>query len=335
MNDKIDFIVTWVDGNDEAWRKQKEAYSPTGSKGDNGANRYRDWGLMRYWFRGVEKFAPWVNKVFFVTCGQIPSWLNTEHPKLKLVTHEEYMPASALPTFNSFAIEMGFNRIEGLSEQFVLFNDDMFFIDHVEPTLFFRDGLPCDYAALDAISPSGDFWHVVVNDMNIINQNFSKRKCMRENLGKWYSLKDIRSTIRTVQLTYPWELFSGIRSYHIALPYLKSEFEAMWERFPDQFNATVHHRFRCNEDNSHWLIRYWRLASGQFYPLSQRYGIYKGMASEEKIAKIIDVISGQKKKEICINDTYQGDEFEKVQRMLQKAFESILPEPSSFEKNCR
>lgn len=332
MNDKIDFVVTWVDGNDEAWRKRKEAFTSAGSTYAVGVNRYRDWGLMRYWFRGVEKFAPWVNKVFFVTCGQTPPWLNTEHPKLKLVSHEEYMPASALPTFNSRAIEMGIHRLEGLSEQFVLFNDDMFLIDHVEPTLFFRDGLPCDYAVLDEITPTDEFWHVIVNDMILINQNFSKRKCLRENPGKWYSLKDVRSTRRTVRLSRPWEKFSGMRDFHIALPYLKSEFEAMWKRFPEQLNATVHRRFRSNEDINHWLIRYWRLASGQFYPLSQRYGIYKGMTGENT-SRIADIVSGQKKKEICINDTYQGEEVEKIQRMLQKAFDSILPEPSSFEKD--
>ncbi len=332
MNDKIDFIVTWVDGNDEAWRKRKAAFAPTGSEELIGVNRYRDWGLMRYWFRGVEKFAPWVNKVFFVTCGQIPSWLNTEHPKLKLVSHEEYMPASALPTFNSNSIEMCFNRIESLAERFVLFNDDMFLIDYVEPTLFFRDGLPCDFAALDTIIPNGEFWHVIVNDMILINQNFSKRKCLRENWGKWYSLKDVRSMRRTLLLSHPWKEFSGMRDFHLALPYLKSEFEAMWERFPDRLNATVHHRFRSNEDVNHWLIRYWRLASGQFHPLSQRYGIFEGISTEKNINKIDDLISGQKRKEICINDSYHGDEFEKVQRRLQKAFESILPEPSSFEK---
>ena len=28
--------------------------------------RYRDWDILKYWFRGVEKYAPWVNKVYLL-----------------------------------------------------------------------------------------------------------------------------------------------------------------------------------------------------------------------------------------------------------------------------
>ena len=83
MSDKIDFIVTWVDGNDPEWQKTRNEYLGIKTSEDNaGVQRYRDWDLMRYWFRGVEKFAPWVNKVYFVTCGQRPERLNPDHPKL-------------------------------------------------------------------------------------------------------------------------------------------------------------------------------------------------------------------------------------------------------------
>ncbi len=331
MNESIDFVVTWVDGNDNAWQRRKAAYNAEGSETYVGVNRYRDWGLMRYWFRGVERFAPWVNKVFFVTCGQTPKWLNTEHPKLQLVSHEEYMPTSALPTFNSNAIELGIHRMKGLSEQFVLFNDDIFLIDHIEPTMFFKNGLPCDYAALEIFFPRTEFMHVMLNDMVLINENFSKKSCVKENPRKWFSFKQPRDACKNMLLYFPGNVFSGLTGYHNAMPYRKSEFEAVWERFPEKLNETVHRRFRSCEDNSHLLIRYWRLASGQFYPESQKYA--KNTRIEEStVSKIVDIISQQKKKEICINDEYKGKEFEKVQARLQQAFEQILPEPSSFEK---
>lgn len=332
MAEKIDFVVTWVDGNDEKWKKQKEKYAPIGGgEAHVGVARYRDWDLMRYWFRGVDKFAPWVNNVFFVTCGQVPEWLNIRHPKLKLVSHEEYMPKDALPTFNSNAIELKIHEIKGLSEQFVLFNDDMFLIDHIEPTMFFYNGLPCDYASLDYIQPRSDFWHAVLNDMILINNNFSLKKCMTENRKIWLSLKDIRSSLRTIRLSYRRKYFCGIKSYHNAIPYLKSEFDAMWERFPEKLNKTVHHKFRCNEDNMHWLIRYWRLASGQFYPRSQRYSVLKSVICDKDVSHVTEIITHQKKKEICINDDYKGEKFETMKRILQDAFTTILPEPSSFE----
>ena len=330
MEENIDFVVTWVDGNDEAWQKQKAAFSSGCNNENDGIVRYRDWDLMRYWFRGVEKYAPWVNKVYFVTCGQIPKWLNTNHPKLKIVFHSEYMPATALPTFNSRAIEFCFHRLEGLSEKFVLFNDDMFLIDSVEPTLFFKNGLPCDYAALNIIVPTKEFVHTIVNDTILINRNFSPRQCFKEHPWKWFSLKDIRSTLKTILLC-PFPAFLRFKDYHNVIPYTKSEFMTMWERFPEKINSTVHHRFRSDEDITHWVIRYWRLASGQFYPTSQRYSCYVELDTWKNIAKAINIISHQKKKEICINDVYQGNEFEQCKASLQKAFETILPTPSSFE----
>ena len=76
---KIDFVIPWVDGNDPKWKTEKDKYSPSKADDSNSANRYRDWGLLPYWFRAAEKFTPWVNKIYFVTWGHIPAFLNAEH----------------------------------------------------------------------------------------------------------------------------------------------------------------------------------------------------------------------------------------------------------------
>ena len=71
--EKIDFVLTWVDGSDPDWLAQRREYQP-GRGTDAGESRYRDWDNLQYWFRGVEKFAPWVNKIYFVTWGHVPKW---------------------------------------------------------------------------------------------------------------------------------------------------------------------------------------------------------------------------------------------------------------------
>lgn len=150
---KIDFILTWVDGNDDKWREERNRYDLNGELGNKSVH-YRDWGTLKYWFRGVEKFAPWVHKIHFVTCGQVPEWLNVDHPKINLVNHEDYMPPKYLPTFSANPIELNFHRIKDLSEQFVYFNDDTFL---TAPTLeedFFTNGLPCDSMGFSALIPS-------------------------------------------------------------------------------------------------------------------------------------------------------------------------------------
>ena len=92
MNQKIDFVIMWVDGSDPAWLEEKNKYLEKKIDTSNAINRYRDMGLLKYWFRGVEKLTPWVNKVHFVTWGHIPSWLNTNNPKLNIVKHEDFIP---------------------------------------------------------------------------------------------------------------------------------------------------------------------------------------------------------------------------------------------------
>ncbi len=151
MEDAIDFVIVWVDGQDDRWRKQRAAFQTEISKGDDSEERYRDWGLLRYWFRGAERFAPWVRKIHFVTWGHIPLWLNVNHPKLHIVKHEDYIPKEFLPTFNSHVIEMYLHRIKGLSERFVYFNDDMFMIRPLCQTDFFKGGKPCDMLAFQPV----------------------------------------------------------------------------------------------------------------------------------------------------------------------------------------
>ena len=135
----IDFVVLWVDGNDPEWRAEKAKYQGAVTDDSNSVNRFRDWGLMPYWFRAVEKFTPWVHKIHFVTCGHVPEFLNLDHPKLSHVSHSDFLPQAALPTFSSHAIEMNIHRIPGLAEHFVYFNDDMFPLRPMPETAFFRD----------------------------------------------------------------------------------------------------------------------------------------------------------------------------------------------------
>ena len=67
----------------------------------------------------MEQYAPWVNKVYLVTNGTFPEWVNAECPKLVLVRHEDYIPEKFLPTFSSHTIELNMDKIPGLSEHFV------------------------------------------------------------------------------------------------------------------------------------------------------------------------------------------------------------------------
>ncbi|MER5060091.1 glycosyl transferase, partial [Providencia stuartii] len=149
--DKIDFVIPWVDHNDHLWQKDFKQYNTNNKEEDSSFERYRDWGLLKYWFRGVENNAPWVNKIHFITYGHYPDWLNINHPKINIVRHDSYIPSKYLPVFSSHPIEIFINRIPNLSDKFVYFNDDMYLINKVEQTDFFINDKPCDIFSLNAI----------------------------------------------------------------------------------------------------------------------------------------------------------------------------------------
>src|SRR5699024_12847127 len=86
MKRKIDIVKPWVDINDINWQKEKQKYDNNDSK-DSRDIRYRDWDLLKYLFRGIEKNIPWVNKIHFITWGHIPTWMNQSHEKLNIVKH--------------------------------------------------------------------------------------------------------------------------------------------------------------------------------------------------------------------------------------------------------
>lgn len=160
MEKKIDFVVLWVDGNDPEFIREKNKYTPYIEQIDNdedNLHRYRDYGTFNYWFRMVERHAPWVNNIYLITNGQRPKWLNVNHPKLKWVRHEEFIPEEYLPTFNSSAIEMNIHRIDGLSENFVFFNDDMYLIQDVKYSDFFVNEKPKLLAVYEALVPWSSF----------------------------------------------------------------------------------------------------------------------------------------------------------------------------------
>ena len=287
---------------------------------------------MRYWFRGVEKFAPWVNKIHFVTCGQIPKWLNTNNPKINLVNHSDYIPEKYLPTFNSNAIEINLHRIEELSEKFVYFNDDMFLINKVKPQDFFFKGKPCYAAILNAnISHRKNNNHAETANMDIINDYFKKNEVLKKNFFKWFNFKYGKQLIRTICLL-PWNDFPGILNAHLPNAFLKSTFETVWEKEKDVLEETSSHKFRDVMDVNQWIFEDWQLASGNFYPRNAKIGKTYAICDDDDFnQKIYNIIRNQKMKMICVNDMVLETDFESKKKQLLNAFEKILPEKSSFE----
>lgn len=149
----VDIVVTYLNENDEQWQKDynywkdkeiKEGKAQANNRQAFGEERIRQWDAFKYWFRGVEKCCPWVNKVFVVVQNknQIPEWLDTSNPKLRVVFHNEFIPNELLPTFNALTIVMYIANIKDLSENYIICDDDFYFLNPIEKDRFFKYGKP-------------------------------------------------------------------------------------------------------------------------------------------------------------------------------------------------
>lgn len=332
MTEKIDFVVLWVDGADPAWQAQRQQYRPQEKNNGDAKNRYRDWGLMPYWFRCVERYAPWVNQIWFVTNGQVPRWLNRDHPKLKLVSHQDYIPAEFLPTFNSNVIELWLHNLPELSEHFVLFNDDMFLTAPVQSDDFFINGVPVESALLDqASSGSAEdcLPYMLLNNSAVLNKHFRKKTVLKENFRKFFTLKYGSDLLRNVLLA-PFQYFSCFRDPHLPSAYCKETFRKVWQAEGQWLTRCSANRFRSKTDLTHWLMKSWQICEGNFIPRSTRWGRHFELWEDDMNA-ICAAITGQKYRAICLNDSKTDIDFDTLQHRLMETFEKQFPDPSAFE----
>lgn len=340
--EKIDFVLTWVDGSDKAWLATKRKYESsvvalaTSNPEVNDDCRYRDYGLLKYLFRGVERFAPWVNRMFFVTCGQKPDWLDESNPKLRLVDHKEYIPSDYLPTFQSNTIELNLHRIPDLSEHFVLINDDMFFLRPVQPEFFFKKGLPvlpCDLAIPTWLG-WGHSSRILVNNCGVLKRSLDVNHLVWKHFWKYADVGALGFTRAAKNLMS----FAVNRVFipgtfgHLPLPHLKSTLDEIWRKNPQIMDLATRNKFRNDNSVNQWLACAWNMVSGQFYPANEKRRGQLITIDSNSVSQICNIITRQSFPQLCISDRENTPNLDQCFSEVAKAFDKLLPEKSSFEK---
>ena len=244
---KIDIVYLWVDDSDKKWRAQKDKWLEI-IKGEKPVYhdaaidaRWRDNGEFLCSLRSVDKFAPWVNHIYIITgFNQVPKWLNTKHPKITIVPHEQIIPHDALPTFNATAIEMCIPNIPGLSEHFLLMNDDMFFNHPLTPKYFY-------------------------DTHGRAKVRFSNHAHYTKNIGEWMTRVDEYSQtlilsakiIDTVFGKYVYKY----RPSHGIDPYIKSSWIECRNHplITGLIDKQIRNKFRTNNEVQRWLFNLYDL----------------------------------------------------------------------------
>ncbi|MDR0796471.1 MAG: stealth family protein [Tannerella sp.] len=327
----IDFVITWVDMNDPKWG---ESFAKYANKIDNAKNeiskaRFRDFGLLKYWFRGVEKFTPWVRKIHLVTCGQQPDWLNADNPRINLVNHEDIIPAQFLPCFNSAVIERYLHKINDLTEHFVYFNDDFFITNTIHQNRFFKNGLPCDIGTFRFNSGLSQWNKRLKNNVKLLNKHFDKKEMMSQYHDKWFN--DVyKNKARLTYILKNYNKLITLQTPHNAQPFLKSTFFDVWQHCEKELTSTSANRFRDLTDYTPELFRSWQICKGNFEP----YNIYNDTKMFPLVLRssgAIKAIYEQTYLLICLNDNIHIRNYKQVIRNIRDSFDHILPQKSSFE----
>ncbi|GAA1854094.1 stealth family protein [Brevibacterium marinum] len=316
--DPVDIVYTWVDGDDSAWRQRKRAVEAALEHGTVNetatiSSRFTSRDELKYSLRSVEAYASWVNHIYIVTDGQVPVWLNREHPKITVVDHREiFTDSDALPVFNSHAIESQLHHIPGLSERYVYLNDDIFFLRPTDPSLFFTGNGHSKFfpskASLDIGPPS-------VRDLPVLSAAKRNREFLQDRFD------------RTVTNKFK----------HTPHPQLRSVLSKMETEHSTEFERVARSTFRHPDDLSipSALYHFYAYAIGRAIPSSIRYA-YMDIAREDAELYFLRLYRRRDLDVLCLNDTNTaGADQEKLDEMMREFLEYQLPIPSTFEKRAQ
>ncbi len=307
MKPEIDLVYLWVDGNEPQWLKKRNSFLDNTVQQENIIGRYESNDELKYSLRSVEKYLPWIRKIFIVTDGQVPSFIDIKHPKIKIIDHSQIIPKQYLPTFNSVVIEYFIHKIPDLSEYFLYANDDMFVNQNLAPDFFFKDGLPVVRMMFTPLQ----------------RMEFSIKKALNININS-YRLS-IENAYKLIEKQYGCRFTAT--SHHNIDAYLKSDFQHTVTTFKTVLNKIFSNRFRNETDIQRILLHYDILARKRGHlKYTNRKQSCRIRLQKKDYKKYLNKY---KPVLFCLNDTNHATD--KDRQRVKPFLEELFPNKSSFE----
>lgn len=308
----IDAVYTWVDGADPNWiqsKRQLEAHL-SGHEYHPEANheaRFESKDELKFSLRSLDYFAPWFNKIYIVTAGQVPSWLNVDHPKIVMIDHKDiYDDPVHLPTFNSNSIISRLHHIPNLSENFIYLNDDVMFGKPVRPQDFFLSN------GRAKVFPSRNhrpFGSPTAEDGPHFNLTRNIRKLLRDEFG--------------LTVTHAVK--------HTPYPMLKSVHFEMEKRFHAAYERTWASRFRHHDDIvADQLFHYYSQIVGKSVATSNTYR-YINIRDDNYRWVLRETLRQRNRSTLCLNDAPVDGVDPLTDGEVREFLDAYYPIKSSFE----
>ena len=309
----IDLVYLWVDGNDPEWLAKRNAFF--GRKVENSSTnfngRYLNNDELKFSLRSVERYAPWIRKIFIVTDNQTPKWLDISNPKIQIIDHKDILPHESLPCFNSNVLEQFIYKIPNLSEHFLLSCDDMFLNKTISPTTFFApDGFPI----------------IRLNRKPFRRFRWFLREQVFKKPHKLFSV----SLFNAAELVrHKFGVFYNGLPHHNIDSYIKSDCSRVSEQiFKNEIDLMKTNHIRNVNDVARIVYSYVALAEkrGHLRYVSSNESLHIHIQKDrhyEKLQKFNPTF-------FCMNDTEYADNNDRMK--LKVWLNSRFPEKSEFEK---
>ncbi len=308
-------VYLWVDGSDPVWLAKKRAYTGEmvdGSETDSKA-RYESNDELRYSLRSAEMYAPWIRRIFIVTDGQTPAWLDTSDPRVQIVDHREILPPESLPCYNSSVLNHYIYKIPGLSEYFLSASDDTFFGAPVAPDFFFlADGSPI---------------------VRLKRKRFGKlrwpiKKLLRIGVGAY------RTSIHTSALLVEREtgrFIGGIPHHNIDACRRSDYRNAVENVFRGEVEAVREHHTRAPGDLLRVTFSFYAIvtARAQLRWVTNRESLRIPVHKHDYMARL----KRFRPSLFCLNDSQRSSDDDR--RRIKPFLESLFPVPSTLEKKSK
>ena len=307
----IDLVYLWCDGNDAnfTWQKQ-ERMQQCGIHPEGALDcRFVQIDELKYSLRSVTLFMPWIHHIYIVTNNQVPRWLK-QHNKITIVDHSEILPETALPCFNSEALECCLHKIPNLTEHFIYANDDLFVGRKLKPSFFFDEKQRPIVRMMRARPGNNLHWSNLLSAHDYITQHYG--------------------------VSFP----RNYMPHHNMDAYTKTMLTECEQEFAELMNHTIHQPFRSEKSLQRLLFHLHGFFKKQAILKDVSTSFLQKVLKRLHIARIDSLfISNRDKLELvnychpalfCINDNDESTDEDRarVLRFLEKKF----PQKSPYEQ---
>lgn len=243
---------------------------------------------------------PFIKNVYLVVShpSQVPSWVDSDN--LKIVLHKDIIPEEYLPTFNCNPIEMHLHRIEGLDEEYLYFNDDLYPLAPCQPEDFFRNGKGVLKFSRHFLV-SGMYKHICKNSDTFARKALGMPKSCR-----------------------------FIRPQHTCTAMLKSQCEELYSKLrPEILNSLT--RTRTEDNLNQYLFLDYQYYKGLM--IDEKISNKHFSVALTSPSKLYGYIMNPSRKLMCVNDVRLSEKrYEALREAMITAFETKFPNKSRFEK---